>query len=126
MKRFALACVIALSLPGCALTAGSAVTPSASTQLALAKSEYAVEALFNAAQQTYLAAEPNLSPTVKAQAKTILLQILDCPNGSAGACTGYLVLAREAVTASDASTLATQIGEITTLAGQATALIKGN
>ena len=127
MNRIAVIPILAvIGLTGCALAPGSAVTPSPSTQLALAKSEYAAEAIFNAAQQTYIAAEPALPADRKAQAKAILLQILDCPNGASGACTGYLVLAREAVTVSDANSLAQQITEITTLAGQATALIKGN
>lgn len=120
------ALIIAAGLTGCALAPGSAVTPSVSTQLAIAKSEYAAEALFKAAEQAYLVGETKLDAADKLKAKTLLLQILDCPQGSAGSCTGYLDLARKAMAASDANTLAQQIAEITTLAGEITTLVKGN
>ena len=115
------ALIIAAALSGCA-----AVTPPVSAQLAIAKSEYAAEALFNAAEQAYIAAEPHLPAADKAKAKGFLLQILDCPNGSAGTCTGYLQVARQAVAVGDANSLAQQIAQITTLAGSVTTLVKGN
>jgi hypothetical protein len=105
-----------------ALTACAAITPPPNTQIALAKSEYALELAYSAADQAYLASEAALPVATKAQAKAILLQILDCPTPTT--CTGYLHTARTALAASDATSLAAQVGEITTLAGEVTALAK--
>jgi hypothetical protein len=118
MKRL----VIALALVSLSLGACKSLTPP-EAQVAVAKGDYAFEATYNAAAQLYLAEEANLPADVKATAKSVLLQLLDCPQGAAGACTGYVVTARTAAAAGDATTLATQIAQITALSGQVTAMI---
>lgn len=105
-----------------ALTACAAITPPANTQLALAKAEFVAENAYEAADSLYLANDANMKPSDKATAKAALLQILNCPTPTT--CTGYLVGARTALKALDATTLTQQVSAITSLATQVTTLAK--
>jgi hypothetical protein len=111
-----------------ALTACStipAVTPSQPVQVNLAKAENVLEAAYSVAASAYVAAEPNMSPTVKSQAKAILSEVLTCPAvvTPAAPCTGYLQLARNAVAAGDAANLAEQATQIRALISDAASLV---
>lgn len=116
----AIALIPIIALAGC-----GAVTPSAATQLGIAKTDYAFEVSYSLAAQTYIAAEPVLNKpanaAIKAQVKGLLLQMLNCPTPTT--CTGYLVLARKAAAISDSSSLASEVAQITSLAGQVTTLV---
>jgi hypothetical protein len=124
MKRLLIAGAAALALSACNLF--PAITPSPSVQITVTKADYAFEVTYNAAANLYLAAAPNLPPTVKSQAKAILLVMLSCPAvvTPAAPCTGYVQLARNATAAGDATTLASEVAQITTLAGEVTSLVK--
>jgi hypothetical protein len=118
--------VAAISLAGCTqitqLLSGQAIT-TPSQQVTLSKAEYGFEVTYNTAAQAYLVAAPNLPPAVKAQVKALLLQVLACdPNGAN--CSGYLVAAREAQAAGDATDLTTAVSNIDAIATQVENLLK--
>lgn len=122
--KSALAILAALSLTGCA-----AITPPATTQVALTKALLVAENLYEAADSLYLANDAGMSPADKAKAKSALLSILSCPVSvgvtvDPATCTGYLASARAAVKALDSVTLAQQISAITSLSSEVTALAK--
>lgn len=118
MNKPLIALSLALSLTACKLPVSQV------TQTDLAKTEYTAEAAFSAAGQSYIAFEASLPPDVKVKAKTILLSILSCrvPSDSS-TCTGYLAVARQALAASNADTLAQQVSAVTSAASQLHALI---
>lgn len=122
MKRLILAAALALS----ACNTIPSISPSPAVQVDLTKAEYAAEVAFNVAASAYVAAEPNMSPTIKSQAKAILGEILSCPAivTASTPCTGYLQVARNAVAAGDATSLSAEVAQITTLAGEVTSLAK--
>jgi hypothetical protein len=97
---------------GMSLVACTSVgTPSAATQVALAKTEYAAEVAYNLAGNAYLAAEDYLSPSQKTTVKGYLA-------------TAYtaLLAARNAEAIGDSTTLAAQVTALQNLAGEVTAI----
>jgi hypothetical protein len=126
IKSLAIASILATALlAGCgaidASNSGAVLTNTA--QLTAAQSEYGFEALYSAAASAYIANEASLTAAQKAQAKTLLGQLLTC-DANGQNCTGAVQLARNAQAAGDATTLANQTAAIEAIAAQITALVK--
>lgn len=117
------ALVAGLCLAACASNGHSASTAGQPVQVTVAKGEYGFEVAYATAATAYLALSPSFPADRRAQAKALMLSLLDCD--AAGRCTGYVQLARDAVAAGNAADVATQTAAISAVVAQVTSLING-
>lgn len=116
MRRLAIVAIATLALAGCA-----AITPPPDTQVVIAKGDYGFEVLYNGAAQLYYAAPADK----QAQALPLMKKLLTCDHAG-NHCTGYVQLARDAVAALNAASLASEVAQITSTVAEVQSLLKGS